>query len=62
MRVAGVASRVIPDAYGTDNNRFDHNGFGTSADFERCMIDCFDMLYGTGRENAEHCGGLHPAQ
>ena len=50
VSVAGQSHLVIPYSYETNDNRFDHNGFGTSADFERYMIDCFDMLYAEGAE------------
>jgi peptidoglycan/xylan/chitin deacetylase (PgdA/CDA1 family) len=39
---------VIPYSYESNDNRYDHNGFGTAEDFARYMIDCFDMLYEEG--------------
>jgi peptidoglycan/xylan/chitin deacetylase (PgdA/CDA1 family) len=58
--VEGRQHLVIPYSYETNDNRHDHNGFGTAADFERYMIDCFDMLYEEGAERPKIMSiGLH---
>ncbi len=60
VRVGGTAHLVIPYSYETNDNRYDHNGFGTAADFARYMIDCFDMLYAEGAERPKIMSiGLH---
>jgi peptidoglycan/xylan/chitin deacetylase (PgdA/CDA1 family) len=48
--VAGKQHLVIPYSYETNDNRYDHAGFGTAEDFARYMIDCFDLLYDEGAE------------
>jgi allantoinase len=48
VAVAGRPHLVIPYSYETNDNRHDHNGFGTAEDFARYMIDCFDLLYEEG--------------
>ena len=50
VEVEGRQHLVIPYSYETNDNRYDHNGFGTAEDFARYMIDCFDMLYEEGAE------------
>jgi allantoinase len=51
---------VIPYSYESNDNRYDHNGFGTAEDFARYMIDCFDMLYEEGLERPKIMSiGLH---
>ena len=51
---------VIPYSYETNDNRFDHAGFGTAADFARYMIDCFDLLYAEGATSPRLMSvGLH---
>ena len=51
---------VIPYSYESNDNRYDHNGFGTAEDFARYMIDCFDMLYEEGLDRPKIMSiGLH---
>jgi peptidoglycan/xylan/chitin deacetylase (PgdA/CDA1 family) len=51
---------VIPYSYESNDNRYDHNGFGTSEDFARYMIDCFDMFYEEGLDRPKIMSiGLH---
>ena len=51
---------VIPYSYETNDNRYDHNGWGTAEDFARYMIDCFDLLYAEGAESPKLMSiGLH---
>jgi peptidoglycan/xylan/chitin deacetylase (PgdA/CDA1 family) len=50
LKVGGRDHLVIPYSYETNDNRYDHNGFGTAEDFARYMIDCFDLLYAEGAE------------
>ena len=51
---------VIPYSYETNDNRFDHNGFGTAQHFASYMIDCFDLLYAEGAESPRLMSiGLH---
>jgi len=50
LEVGGRDHLVIPYSYETNDNRYDHNGFGTAEDFARYMIDAFDMLYAEGAE------------
>jgi peptidoglycan/xylan/chitin deacetylase (PgdA/CDA1 family) len=58
--VEGKPHLVIPYSYETNDNRYDHNGFGTAADFARYMIDCFDMLYEEGLDKPKIMSiGLH---
>jgi len=58
--VAGAPYLVIPYSYETNDNRYDHNGFGTAEDFARYMIDCFDVLYEEGLERPKIMSiGLH---
>ena len=58
--VAGRDHLVIPYSYETNDNRYDHNGFGTAEDFARYMIDCFDLLYEEGAEQPKLMSiGLH---
>jgi len=58
--VEGRQHLVIPYSYETNDNRYDHNGFGTAEDFARYMIDCFDMLYEEGAEQPKIMSiGLH---
>ncbi len=58
--VDGKPHLVIPYSYETNDNRYDHNGFGTAADFARYMIDCFDMLYEEGLNRPKIMSiGLH---
>jgi allantoinase len=60
LTVAGRQHLVIPYSYETNDNRYDHNGFGTAADFARYMIDCFDLLYEEGSETPKIMSiGLH---
>ena len=60
VRVGGKPHLVIPYSYETNDNRHDHNGFGTATDFARYMIDCFDMLYAEGAERPKIMSiGLH---
>jgi allantoinase len=49
-KIGGRDHLVIPYSYETNDNRYDHNGFGTAEDFARYMIDCFDLLYAEGAE------------
>ncbi|MDI1342767.1 MAG: polysaccharide deacetylase family protein [Pseudolabrys sp.] len=57
---AGAPYLVIPYSYETNDNRYDHNGFGTAEDFARYMIDCFDMLYEEGLDRPKIMSiGLH---
>ena len=58
--VGGRPHLVIPYSYETNDNRYDHGGFGTAEDFARYMIDCFDMLYAEGAESPKMMSiGLH---
>jgi peptidoglycan/xylan/chitin deacetylase (PgdA/CDA1 family) len=51
---------VIPYSYESNDNRYDHNGFGTAEDFARYMIDCFDMFYEEGLDRPKIMSiGLH---
>jgi allantoinase len=60
VAAAGRPHLVIPYSYETNDNRYDHNGFGTAADFARYMIDCFDLLYEEGAEAPKMMSiGLH---
>jgi peptidoglycan/xylan/chitin deacetylase (PgdA/CDA1 family) len=60
VEVEGADHLVIPYSYETNDNRYDHNGFGTAEDFARYMIDCFDMLYEEGAERPKIMSiGLH---
>ena len=60
VEAAGAPYLVIPYSYETNDNRHDHNGFGTSEDFARYMIDCFDMLYDEGLDRPKIMSiGLH---
>jgi len=57
---SGAPYLVIPYSYETNDNRYDHNGFGTAEDFARYMIDCFDMLYEEGLDRPKIMSiGLH---
>jgi allantoinase len=49
-KIGGRDHLVIPYSYETNDNRYDHSGFGTAEDFARYMIDCFDLLYAEGAE------------
>ena len=58
--VDGRQHLVIPYSYETNDNRYDHNGFGTAEDFARYMIDCFDLLYVEGADHPKIMSiGLH---
>ena len=58
--VDGRPHLVIPYSYETNDNRYDHNGFGTAEDFARYMIDCFDLLYAEGADSPKIMSiGLH---
>jgi allantoinase len=60
VEAAGAPYLVIPYSYETNDNRYDHNGFGTAEDFARYMIDCFDMLYEEGLDQPKIMSiGLH---
>jgi peptidoglycan/xylan/chitin deacetylase (PgdA/CDA1 family) len=60
VEAAGAPYLVIPYSYETNDNRYDHNGFGTAEDFARYMIDCFDMLYEEGLDRPKIMSiGLH---
>jgi peptidoglycan/xylan/chitin deacetylase (PgdA/CDA1 family) len=60
VEAAGTPYLVIPYSYETNDNRYDHNGFGTAEDFARYMIDCFDMLYEEGLDRPKIMSiGLH---
>jgi allantoinase len=60
VEAAGAPYLVIPYSYETNDNRHDHNGFGTAEDFARYMIDCFDMLYEEGLDRPKIMSiGLH---
>ena len=60
VEAAGAPYLVIPYSYETNDNRYDHNGFGTAEDFARYMIDCFDMLYEEGIDRPKIMSiGLH---
>jgi len=60
VKAAGWDHLVIPYSYETNDNRYDHNGFGTAEDFARYLIDCFDMLYEEGAEQPKLMSiGLH---
>jgi allantoinase len=60
VEAAGEPYLVIPYSYETNDNRHDHNGFGTAEDFARYMIDCFDMLYEEGLDRPKIMSiGLH---
>ena len=60
VEAAGAPYLVIPYSYETNDNRYDHNGFGTAEDFARYMIDCFDMLYVEGIDRPKIMSiGLH---
>jgi len=60
VEAAGAPYLVIPYSYETNDNRYDHNGFGTAEDFARYMIDCFDMLYEEGLDRPKLMSiGLH---
>ncbi len=51
---------VIPYSYESNDNRYDHNGFGTAEDFARYMIDCFNMFYEEGLDRPKIMSiGLH---
>ena len=60
VEVGGAPYLVIPYSYESNDNRYDHNGFGTAEDFARYMIDCFDMLYEEGLDRPKIMSiGLH---
>jgi allantoinase len=60
VTVDGRRHLVIPYSYETNDNRYDHNGWGTAEDFARYMIDCFDLLYAEGAESPKLMSiGLH---
>jgi allantoinase len=60
VTVGGRRHLVIPYSYETNDNRYDHNGWGTAEDFARYMIDCFDLLYAEGAESPKLMSiGLH---
>jgi peptidoglycan/xylan/chitin deacetylase (PgdA/CDA1 family) len=60
VAVGGRQHLVIPYSYETNDNRYDHNGFGTAEDFARYMIDCFDLLYEEGSDAPKIMSiGLH---
>ena len=60
VTVDGRQHLVIPYSYETNDNRYDHNGWGTAEDFARYMIDCFDLLYAEGAESPKLMSiGLH---
>jgi len=60
VEAAGAPYLVIPYSYETNDNRYDHNGFGTAEDFARYMIDCFDLLYEEGLDRPKIMSiGLH---
>jgi allantoinase len=50
VEVSGRPHLVIPYSYETNDNRYDHAGWGTAEDFTRYMIDCFDLMYAEGAE------------
>jgi peptidoglycan/xylan/chitin deacetylase (PgdA/CDA1 family) len=61
VEVGGRRHLVVPYSLETNDNRFDqNNGFGTSDDFARNMIDCFDLMYEEGAERPKMmCVALH---
>src|ERR1700742_1243855 len=60
VEVSGKPRLVIPYSYETNDNRYDHAGWGTAEDFARYMIDCFDLLYAEGETSPKLMSlGLH---